>query len=139
MVDMKTETQPVENPRKAIHERRERRRLRVVSGSRPPTVKVWAANEALQDVMRHPSGVRFRDSLDEPVEWPNDSFTQRRIADGSVSTEGPASGEWQEPDESLNVREQAAARKPKPKETKENGKSETKPKPPTPTSPPTAA
>jgi hypothetical protein len=47
------------------------------------------------------------------VEWPNDSFTSRRIADGSVRTDGAASADAAEPDETLNPREQAEARKPK--------------------------
>ena len=34
-------------------------------------------------------GTRFRDTLDQGVEWPNDAFTARRIADGSVRTDGP--------------------------------------------------
>jgi hypothetical protein len=97
-----------ENPRKAIREAREAR-LRVIDGP-PKTIKVFAASEALRAVLRHSSGTRFRDRLDQGVEWPNDSFTKRRIADGSVRTE-PASGEWVEPDPSKNPREQAAANK----------------------------
>jgi len=109
MVDVKTQTTPV-NPRAAIRERRQRR-LSLVSG-KPATVKVWAANEAMREVLRHPTGIRFRDNLDHPVEWPHDSFTARRIADGSVRTDGAAStGEPPEADESLNSREHAAALK----------------------------
>ena len=109
MVDVKTQTTPV-NPRAAIREKRQRR-LRLVSG-KPPTVKVWAANEAMREVLRHPTGVRFRDNLDHPVEWPHDSFTARRIADGSVRIDGAASaGEPPVADESLNSREHAAALK----------------------------
>jgi hypothetical protein len=111
MVDVKTQTKPV-NPRTAIRERRQRR-LRLVSEGKNATVKVWAANEAMREVLRHPSGlIRFRDKLDQPVEWPHDSFTARRIADGSVLTEAPSSSGDEAPvDESLNPREQSAARK----------------------------
>ena len=68
--------------------------------------------------MRHPSGVRFRDDINEAVEWPNDSFTARRIADGSVSTEKGAAGTQAKPEdqEKMNAREIAAARKPKKEE-----------------------
>jgi hypothetical protein len=117
MVDVKTETKPQTkpvNPRDAIREQRQRR-LRVIKGEAAATVKVFAANETLREVLRHPgNGVRFRD--DGSAVWPNDSFTKRRIADGSVRTDGPGSGEPAEPDESLNPRQQAAANKPKPKD-----------------------
>ena len=117
MVDVRTETKhqshdqkskPV-NPRDAIREARQRR-LRVISQGKGETVKVYAANETMQAVLRHPSrGIRFRQELDQPVEWPNDSFTARRIAEGSVRTDGPGSGEMPEADGSLNPRQQAAA------------------------------
>ena len=124
MVDTKTETKtqnqheqksdkPV-NPRDAIREKRQRR-LRLVSegnGTKAGTVKVFAANEDMRAVLRHPAhNSRFRDTLDQGVEWPNDSFTKRRIADGSVRTDGPGSGDAAEPDQSLNARQQSAARK----------------------------
>lgn len=110
MVDTRTtiEKRP-ENPRTAIREERQRR-LRLVAG-KTSSVKVYAADETMRGSLRHANGVRFRSKIDQPVEWPNDSFTQRRIADGSVRTDGPGSGEAAEPDESLNPREQAAARK----------------------------
>ena len=132
MVEMKTETKPVEkqaeNPRKAIQERRDRR-LRLIKGNQQEVVKVYAANEGLHDALRHPAnGMRFSGSIDQGVTWPNDSFTKRRIADGSVRTDGPGSGEMEEPDESLNAREQAAARAPKKDsaETSGNGKTANK-------------
>jgi len=103
------ESQP-ENPRKAIRERRERR-LRVIDGP-PNTVKVFAASEALREALRHANGTRFRASLGEGVEWPNDSFTKRRIADGSVRLDGPGPTEAPEVDETKNPREQAAVNKP---------------------------
>lgn len=119
MVDLKTQTKPV-NPRTAIREARQRR-LRVVSNGKAATIKVYAANETMREVLRHANGTRFRDTLDQGVEWPNDSFTARRIADGSVRTDEPGSGEQAPPDESLNPRQQAAARKAK--DTKETSKS----------------
>lgn len=124
MVDMKTETKPQSqnsqisqskpvNPRDAIRERRTRR-LRLIAAGKPNTIKVFAANETMREVLRHGgNGMRFRDSIDQGVEWPNDSFTARRIKEGSVRTDGPGSGEMAEPDETLNAREQAEANKPK--------------------------
>lgn len=122
MVDVKTESKtsnasnakPV-NPRQAIREARQRR-LKLITGNKgkASTIKVYAANDAMREVLRHPSGrggIRFREKLDQGVEWPNDSFTARRIAEGSVRTDGPGSAEYVEPDESLNPREQSAARK----------------------------
>ena len=116
--ETKTETQPQPetesksapvNPRVAIREARQRR-LKLISSSKSATIKVFAANEALRGVLRHPAtGIRFRE-LDQPVEWPNDSFTQRRIKEGSVLTEASSSGEAAEEDESLNARQQSAAR-----------------------------
>lgn len=126
MVDVKTETKPngngnesksngnskPVNPRDAIREKRQRR-LRLVSENKNSTIKVYAANDAMREILRHPSGlIRFRDTLDQGVEWPNDSFTRRRIAEGSVLTEAPSSSGEQAPvDESLNPRQQSAARK----------------------------
>ena len=120
MVDMKTNTQPVEaeasQSAARCHSRDPgQRRLKLIAGDQPKTIKVFAANEDMRAVLRHPNrggGIRFRDTLDQGVEWPNDSYTQRRIADGSVRIDGPASGEDLPPvDESLNPRQQSAARK----------------------------
>jgi hypothetical protein len=115
MVDVRTETKtnhnskPV-NPRTAIREARQRR-LRLVSAGKNETVKVYAATEMLRSVLRHPAhGTRFRQELDQPVEWPNDSFTKRRIADGSVRTDGPAQHRPElVQDETLNPRQHAVA------------------------------
>ena len=154
MVDMKTDTKshqqaeqkpdkPV-NPRDAIREKRQRR-MRLIAGDKPATIKVYAANEDMLAVLRHPGrGIRFRDKIDQPVEWPNDRFTARRIRDGSVRTDGPGSGDAPKPDESLNAREQSAARsaqskqQEKQEEHPKNG-SKQAPKPqPQPTQPPSA-
>jgi hypothetical protein len=128
MVDVKTETKKTdakpkrEDPRASLREAR-RRRLRVISEGKNATVKVYAANETMRRVMRHANGTPFRETLDQPVEWPNDSFTARRIAEGSVLTEGAGSSDEVEVDESLNAREQSAANK----TTKEQPKNGSKP------------
>jgi hypothetical protein len=109
MSEAKTPT----NPRTALREARQQR-VRVIAGGVAP-IRVFAANEDMLRVLRHPRGMRFRAALDQAVEWPNDSFTARRIADGSVRTDGPASssGEAKAPDEKLNARQRSAARKAK--------------------------
>ena len=48
-----------------------------------PRVRVLPANDELRRVLHHPRGMRFRAS--GSVEWPNDSFTTRRLADGSIT------------------------------------------------------
>jgi hypothetical protein len=118
-----------ENPRKAIREARAAR-LRVIDGP-PRTVKVYAASEALRATLRHADRTGFRAQLDQPVEWPNDSFTARRIADGSVLTDAPATSEPPEPDPCQNPREHAAACKLKaaPLATPEPQPSEPEPQP----------
>lgn len=106
MTEVRTQTV---NPRAAIREARQQR-LRVAH-SGTPTVKVWPANEAVRQALRHGSGIRFRKSLNDSVEWPNDSFTKRRIAEGAVLTEGPgAGGEPPKVEETHNARQQAATR-----------------------------
>ena len=149
MVDTKTETRhqnhdrdqakPV-NPRVAIREARQRR-LRLIDRG-PATIKVFAASEDMRAVLRHPgSGVRFRDTLDQPVEWPNDSFTARRIKEGSVRTEASGSADMPPVDESLNARQQSAvmseqAAKAAKTEKQEQGRDKTETRsPPKPQSP----
>jgi hypothetical protein len=112
MTETKNQKQTRENPRTAIREARAKR-LRVIEGQQPKTIKVFAANETMRGVLRHHTGTRFRDKLDQGVEWPNDSFTKRRLAEGSVLTEASSGGEPVEPDPAQNPREHAEAFKPK--------------------------
>ena len=52
-------------------------------------MKVWAANEDMQKLLKHPiSKVGFRD-MNSPANWPDDAFTRRRIRDGDVTLEQP--------------------------------------------------
>ncbi len=50
-----------------------------------PRVRVLPANDDLRRVLKHPNGMAFRSA--GSVEWPLDKFTQRRIADGSITIE----------------------------------------------------
>jgi hypothetical protein len=51
------------------------------------TMQVWPKNDIIRKVIFHPSGVRFR--ADGPSDWPDDSYTARRIRDGDVTTSEP--------------------------------------------------
>lgn len=47
-------------------------------------VKVLPKNDAMRRLLKHPSNnVAFRE--EGPMEWPDDSFTHRRIQDGDVT------------------------------------------------------
>lgn len=46
-------------------------------------VKVMPKNDKIRNAMRHPTGLGFRDS--GPTDWPDDTFTARRIRDGDVT------------------------------------------------------
>ncbi len=49
-------------------------------------MKVWPKNEEMRKMLKHPDGnIPFRE--EGPAEWPDDSFTYRRIMDGDVTTE----------------------------------------------------
>jgi hypothetical protein len=52
-------------------------------------IRVWPATEEIRKHVKHANGVRFAETVGESVEWPNDTFTFRRIRDGDVLTEAP--------------------------------------------------
>ena len=78
----------------------------------PGMIKVFASNENVRRLMKHPAGVGFRSALDQPVEWPRDAFTTRRINDGSVYVEGQSAPREERRGEGLGKRERVAARRP---------------------------
>jgi len=45
-------------------------------------VNLAPGKEHLRGTLAHPNGMRFRP--EGSIEWPNDRFTQRRIADGDI-------------------------------------------------------
>jgi hypothetical protein len=49
-------------------------------------MKVWPKNEAARKVLKH-GLVGF--PAEGPADWPDDTFTHRRIMDGDVTTEEP--------------------------------------------------
>ena len=49
-------------------------------------MKVWPKNDEMRKILVHPSGnIAFHD--EGPVDWPDDSFTHRRVMDGDVTLE----------------------------------------------------
>lgn len=44
----------------------------------------------MRRLLKHPSGVRFRS--EGSIEWPDDTFTKKRIRDGSVLVENEKDG-----------------------------------------------
>lgn len=47
-------------------------------------MKVIAKNDDVKKVLYHPTAGRFRD--DGTADWPEDSYTARRIVDGDITT-----------------------------------------------------
>ena len=52
-------------------------------------MKVWAKDEQMAKLLRHPVGNVGFLNVETAAHWPDDSFTTRRIADGDVVTEDP--------------------------------------------------
>lgn len=55
--------------------------------STTPGVSVLPANEDGRRLLKHPNGGGF--PADGAAVWPDDRFTKRRLADGSVTREAP--------------------------------------------------
>ena len=47
-----------------------------------PGIRVEPRDDDMRRLLKHPNGVRFRS--EGSIEWPDDQFTHRRIADGTV-------------------------------------------------------
>ena len=59
-------------------------------------VRVIPKNDTLRKLLKHPVGGPFR--AEGAAEWPSDSFTARRIADGDVTVEeAPKEGQASAP------------------------------------------
>ena len=48
-------------------------------------MKVVPKNDTIRKLIKHPAAGPFR--AEGPADWPDDSFTARRIADGDVTVE----------------------------------------------------
>ena len=51
-----------------------------------PAVRIEPANDDVRRVLKHPKGRRFPD--EGAALWPDDTFTRRRLRDGSVRRAG---------------------------------------------------
>jgi hypothetical protein len=49
-------------------------------------MKVFPKNDDIRRVLFHPTAGKFR--AEGSAEWPDDSFTNRRIRDGDITPEG---------------------------------------------------
>jgi len=82
----------------------EARRNRVASViPKIPRVRVVPASDDVRKYIKHPSGLKFPES--GAAEWPLDSFTRRRLRDGSVTRE-----EQKEPEQQSAARPHRARR-----------------------------
>jgi hypothetical protein len=50
-------------------------------------MQVWPKNELMRKHLKHANGTGFRET--GPADWPDDSFTHRRVTDGDVVTSEP--------------------------------------------------
>ena len=57
-------------------------------------VKVLPKNDTIRKLIKHPVGGPFR--AEGAMDWPDDSFTARRVADGDVTLEQQAKTEQPE-------------------------------------------
>lgn len=52
-------------------------------------MKVWPKNDQMRKMLKHPNnGIAFPEQ--GPQEWPDDTFTARRVSDGDVFLVDPA-------------------------------------------------
>jgi hypothetical protein len=76
---------PTPDPRATRNAIKQARLLAIKKGKEIPRVRVLPANEDIRRVLKHPHAMAFRST--GSVDWPLDKYTQRRIADGSVTVE----------------------------------------------------
>ncbi len=51
-------------------------------------IKVWPTSDDMRKLLRHPEGnIAFHE--EGPIDWPDDSFTHRRLMDGDITKEDP--------------------------------------------------
>lgn len=50
-------------------------------------MKVWPRDDDVKNVLYHPTGGPFRE--DGTADWPDDTYTHRRISDGDITATDP--------------------------------------------------
>lgn len=69
----------------ALRGLRHRERIAKLNEAAPTGIKVIPAKEEYRKVLKHPKGAAFPET--GSATWPDDRFTKRRLADGSVARE----------------------------------------------------
>jgi hypothetical protein len=75
----------------ALRGLRQRERVQKLAEAAPAGVRVVPAKEEYRAVLKHPNGGGFPET--GSAEWPDDRFTKRRLADGSVTREAARQAE----------------------------------------------
>jgi hypothetical protein len=86
-------------------------------------MKVWPANLDMRKVMNHPIAGRFRDV--GGGDWPEDTYTFRRMREGSIVTENPNAVEMQQPEQVQESQPEPPPLPPAPPEPEPEVKAET--------------
>ena len=81
MVDVNTKVAPPA----AFVTRNQAKMARLREINQRPGVRVEPANEDMRRLLKHPKAGGFRS--EGSLEWPNDTFTQRRLRDGDIKLE----------------------------------------------------
>jgi hypothetical protein len=88
-------------------------RLQAVAAAKKiPRVRVEPTSDAYRQAIRHPNSGGFRPT--GSVEWPNDRFTQRRVAEGAVKIVESAEGRQERHQEAHQQKEHRARQSRKP-------------------------
>jgi hypothetical protein len=80
----------------SLRGKRQRERMEKIRAAKPiGGIRVVPTDEKYRKILKHPNGMAFR--AEGSVEWPNDRFTKRRIAEGVVKAEGAKPGAEEKP------------------------------------------
>jgi hypothetical protein len=71
----------------SLRGQRQRDRMEKLRAAIPPGIRVVPSNDDMRRVLKHPSSGGFR--AQGGATWPNDRFTKRRLADGTIKREEP--------------------------------------------------
>jgi hypothetical protein len=68
-----------------VRGQRMRQRMERLRAATRPGIRVAPSNDKMRRLLRHPHAGGFR--AEGAADWPNDRFTKRRLADGSIKRE----------------------------------------------------